>query len=75
MSQVIKKKSDDPSYNGRKFNVMVDWKDGECTFQPLEILAMDDPITCVVRRDAHFQRMVNQTRLTSAARTMRYKYD
>ena len=87
-------KSGDPSYNGSKYNVMVDWEDGERTYEPLDMIATDDPVTCaiyardnklldldgwkrfrrILKRDVQFQRIVNQTRLRSVRRTMRYKY-
>lgn len=36
----------DPAYKGSKYNVMVEWEDGECTYEPLSIIAEDDPISC-----------------------------
>ena len=36
----------DPEYSGSKYNVLIEWEDGECTYEPLSIIAEDDPITC-----------------------------
>jgi len=41
-------KPGDPSYNGSKYNVLVNWETGESTFEPLHIIAADDPVTCAV---------------------------
>ena len=35
----------DPTYNGSKYNVMVEWENGEITAEPLAIIAKDDPAT------------------------------
>ena len=39
-------KPTDPSWKGCKYNVLVDWETGEKTFEPLSVLAADDPVTC-----------------------------
>ena len=36
----------DPNWKGCKFNVLVDWETGEQTYEPLSVLAADDPVTC-----------------------------
>ena len=36
----------DPDWKGRKYNVQVEWETGEITFEPLSIIATDDPVTC-----------------------------
>ena len=36
----------DPDWQGRKYNVQVEWETGEITFEPLSIIAADDPVTC-----------------------------
>jgi Reverse transcriptase (RNA-dependent DNA polymerase) len=36
----------DSNYKGSKYNVLVDWSDGEVTYEPLHIIAADDPISC-----------------------------
>jgi hypothetical protein len=38
----------DPIYNGSSYNVQVEWESGEVTYEPLSIIARDDPITCAV---------------------------
>ena len=37
-----------PSYNGSKYNVLVNWETGESTFEPLATIAADDPVTCAI---------------------------
>ena len=39
-------KPTDPNWKGSKFNVLVEWETGEKTYEPLPILAADDPVTC-----------------------------
>ena len=36
----------DPDWKGCKYNVQVEWETGEITFEPLSIIAADDPVTC-----------------------------
>ena len=36
----------DPDGKGSKYNVQVEWETGEITFEPLSIIAADDPVTC-----------------------------
>ena len=36
------------NYKGSKYNVKVQWEDGSITWEPLNIFAKDDPITCAV---------------------------
>jgi hypothetical protein len=38
----------DTDYNGLKFNVLVEWENGEITTEPLLVIAADDPVTCAV---------------------------
>ena len=33
-------------YKGSKYNFKVQWEDGSITWEPLGIIAKDDPITC-----------------------------
>ena len=35
-----------PDWKGSKYNVQVEWETGEITFEPLSIIAPDDPVTC-----------------------------
>ena len=36
----------DPDWKGSIHNVQVEWETGEITFEPLSIIAADDPVTC-----------------------------
>ena len=36
----------DLSYNGSMWNVLVNWEDGSSTYEPLNVIAADDPVTC-----------------------------
>ena len=36
----------DPDWKGSKYNVQAEWETGEITFEPLSIIAADDPVTC-----------------------------
>ena len=36
----------DPDWKGSKYNVQVEWETGEITFEPLSIIAANDPVTC-----------------------------
>lgn len=38
----------DPHYKGSKYNVLVEWETGESTYEPLSLIAQDDPVTCAV---------------------------
>ena len=38
-------KPSDPSYNGSSWNLLVHWEDGTQTWEPLKILAADDPVS------------------------------
>ena len=39
-------KPTDPNWKGSKFNVLVERETGEKTYEPLSVLAADDPVTC-----------------------------
>ena len=39
-------KAADPNWKGSKWNVQIEWETGEITFEPLSVIAADDPITC-----------------------------
>ena len=34
------------NWKGSKFNVLVEWENREKTYEPLSVLAADDPVTC-----------------------------
>ena len=36
----------DPDWKGSQYNVQGEWETGEITFEPLSIIAADDPVTC-----------------------------
>ena len=36
----------DPDWKGSRYNVQVEWETGEITFEPLSIIAADDPVSC-----------------------------
>jgi hypothetical protein len=38
----------DKDYNGSRFNLLVEWENGEITTEPLSVIAADDPVTCAV---------------------------
>ena len=39
---------DDPHYKGSSYNVKLEWEDGSMTYEPLHIIAADDPVTCAI---------------------------
>jgi hypothetical protein len=41
----------DKDYNGSRFNVLVEWENGEITTEPLSVIAADDPVTCAVMQE------------------------
>jgi hypothetical protein len=43
----------DKDYNGSRFNVLVEWENGEITTEPLSVIAADDPVTCAVYAREH----------------------
>ena len=42
-----------PGWKGSKYNVQVEWETGEITFEPLSIIAADDPVTCAAYAKQH----------------------
>jgi hypothetical protein len=36
----------DKDYKGSTYNVLVEWETGEVTYEPLDMIAKDDPVTC-----------------------------
>ena len=36
----------DPDWKDSKYNVQVEWETGEITYEPLSIIAADDPVSC-----------------------------
>ncbi len=39
---------DDPNWKGDRFNVQVEWENGEITYEPLRTIAADDPVACAI---------------------------
>ena len=39
---------DDEGYNGSSYNVQVEWENGEITYEPLSVIAADDPVSCAI---------------------------
>ena len=54
-------KAADPNWKGSKWNVQIEWETGEVTFEPLSVIAADDPITCA----AYACRILGLTALNS----------
>ena len=40
--------SKSPNYKGSKYNVRIEWENGEVTDEPLGIIAADDPVTSAI---------------------------
>ena len=38
----------DPNYLGSRFNVQLEWENGEITYEPLRTISADDPVTCAI---------------------------
>ena len=41
-------KATDSNWKGSKWNVQIEWETGEIAFEPLSVIAADDPITCAL---------------------------
>ena len=41
-------KQNDPHYMGSRFNVRIDWENGEIMNEPLNVNAANDPTTCAI---------------------------
>ena len=37
-----------PDYKGSSYNIRVEWENGEITYEPLDIIAKDDPVSCAM---------------------------
>jgi hypothetical protein len=42
-----------PSWKGDKYNVKVEWENGEVSYEPLRTIAADDPVTCAIYAKEH----------------------
>lgn len=45
--------SSHPNWKGSKYNVMVEWENGEITSEPLTAIAKDDPVSCAIYARDH----------------------
>jgi hypothetical protein len=43
----------DKDYNGSRFNVLVEWENGEITTEPLLVIAAENPVTCAIYAREH----------------------
>jgi hypothetical protein len=46
-------RSSDMDYKGSLFNVLVEWETEETTYEPLDLIASDDPVTCAAYAVKH----------------------
>jgi hypothetical protein len=46
-------RTSDPEYKGSRYNVLVEWENGEITSEPLNIFGKDDPVTCTIYAREH----------------------
>jgi hypothetical protein len=46
-------RTSDPEYKGSRYNVLVEWENGEIKSEPLNIFGKDDPVTCTVYAREH----------------------
>ena len=46
-------KPTDPNYKGSSWNVRIEWEDGSITFEPLDMVAKDDPYGCAKYAKEH----------------------
>ena len=37
-----------PDYKRSSYNIRIDWESGEQTYEPLDVIVKDDPITCAI---------------------------
>ena len=42
-----------PEWKGSKYNVQVEWETWEITFEPISVIAADDPVTCAAYAKQH----------------------
>jgi hypothetical protein len=48
-----KVKPSDPDYKGSSYNLLVEWEGGETTWEPLQVLIKDDPVTVALYGKKH----------------------
>jgi hypothetical protein len=39
-------RTSDKDYKGSPYNVLVEWESGETTYEPIDMIGKDDPVTC-----------------------------
>src|SRR6056300_1655760 len=60
---------DHPSYMGSKYNVTMEWENGEITPEPLSIIGKDDPVACAIyARDNNLLELDGWKRFKSIAK-------
>jgi len=42
-----------PDYRGSSYNVQIEWENGEITYEPLNVIALDDPVSCAIYAKKH----------------------
>jgi hypothetical protein len=82
-------RTSDKDYKGSRYNVLVEWETGETTYEPLDLIASDDPVTCAQYAKQHglldtegwkrFRRIASDfpkvERLINQAKTSTYKHE
>ena len=61
----------DPDWKGSKYNVQVEWETGEITFEPLSVIAADDPVTCAYTKQHNLLAMEGWCRFRTLARKIK----
>jgi hypothetical protein len=46
-------RTSDPEYKGSRYNILIEWENGEITSEPLNIFGKDNPVTCAVYAREH----------------------
>jgi hypothetical protein len=46
-------RASDPEYKGSRYNVLIEWENGEIMSEPLNIFGKDDPVSCAVYACEH----------------------
>jgi hypothetical protein len=53
LSMMMTFRASNPEYKGSRYNVLIEWENGEITSEPLNIFGKDDPVTCAVYAHEH----------------------
>ena len=73
----------DPDWEGSIYNDQVEWETGEITFEPLSIIAADDPVTCaayakendlLALKDKVLARAIKQSKIRQVRRSQTYMF-